>query len=206
MFLPHLRPTSERPSSLVNADQLAGSTPRRPARRVPGRPRPRPAVRAGAGPLGRTAGATRLGCTLRELRRGSRRAAGGERRRRVHPRDAGLSGGHRWRRSRRRSSPRGASSLHGWAALRPVRARPRAERRHVRMAPTTAVKTSCAEDHARPRGRSSRVLARIGRDGRRPAAEVVGRGVPFPEMNIQEKTCWLPMTRLSISFVPCARS
>ena len=72
-------------------------------------------------------------------------------------------------------SPAGASFLLGWAALRP------SAHDHVPNAAASAVmRTPAAEMRVRStarsgRERSSRVLARIGRDGRSPAAEVVGR-------------------------------
>jgi len=62
------------------------------------------------------------------------------------------------------------------------------------------------EDHMRRRERSARVLARIGRDGRRPAAEVVGqRRFLFRDKTPpEENTCWLPVTLRWIWFELCA--
>jgi hypothetical protein len=48
-----------------------------------------------------------------------------------------------------------------------------------------------SSEHALRRGRPSRVLARIGRDGRSPAAEVVGRGRSFPMNESWRRTCLL---------------
>src|SRR5262249_60119008 len=54
-------------------------------------------------------------------------------------------------------------------------------------------------------GRSARGLARIGRDGRSPAAEVVGRGRSLPEMNTEENTSMLVAYDVALDLVRALR-
>ncbi|TMQ09532.1 MAG: hypothetical protein E6J91_30065 [Deltaproteobacteria bacterium] len=89
----------------------------------------------------------------------------------------------------------------------PVRARPRAKRQHLRTARTRAAKLGSRKDRMRRRRRLSRVVARSGRDGRSPAAKVVGRRRSLSEMRPHRRTCtcWLLTMSHWIWFEPSAR-